>query len=70
LFLMFLALMWWGSRVPKRPANISAAGIFIERGSVPFKLAGLLAGRPHQYGSVPLDGREGDSEVRGHVSIV
>lgn len=39
MFLAFLALMWWGSRIPKRPADISASGIFIERGSVPFKLS-------------------------------
>ena len=39
LFLAFVALMWWGSRIPKRPSNISASGIFIERGSVPFKLS-------------------------------
>jgi hypothetical protein len=34
-----LVLLWWGSRVPKRPSNVSSAGIFIERGSVPFKLS-------------------------------
>lgn len=39
LFAVFLGLMWWGSHIPKRPANISASGIFIERGSVPFKLS-------------------------------
>lgn len=31
--------MWWGSRIPRRPGSISASGIFIERGSVPFKLS-------------------------------
>jgi hypothetical protein len=35
----FLALMSWGSRVPARPSGISPRGIFIERGSVPFKLS-------------------------------
>lgn len=39
VFLAILALMWWGSRIPKRPADISASGIFIERGIVPFKLS-------------------------------
>ena len=39
LFIAFLALMWWGSRIPKRPSVISPSGIFIERGSVPFKLS-------------------------------
>jgi hypothetical protein len=39
LFLAFLALMWWGSRIPKRPANISASGVFFERGAVPFELS-------------------------------
>lgn len=39
LLLSFFVLMWWGSRIPKRPTNISASGIFIERGSVPFKLS-------------------------------
>ena len=38
-FLVFLTLMWWGSHIPKRPSNISASGIFIERGSVPFKIS-------------------------------
>jgi hypothetical protein len=39
LFFVLLALAWWGSRIPKRPSDISASGIFIERGSVPFKLS-------------------------------
>jgi hypothetical protein len=39
LTLAFFTLMWLGSRIPKRPANISDSGIFIERGSVPFKLS-------------------------------
>ena len=38
-FVVFLFLMWWGSRIPKRPANISSRGAFLEVGSVPFKLS-------------------------------
>jgi hypothetical protein len=39
VFAVFVALMWWGSRIPKRPADISPSGIFIERGSVPFEFS-------------------------------
>jgi len=39
LFLAFLALVWWGSRVPRRPTNISPLGVFLERGAVPFELS-------------------------------
>lgn len=39
LFVAFIALMGWGSRVPSRPSDISSAGVFIERGVVPFKLS-------------------------------
>src|SRR5882672_452591 len=35
----FLFLMWWGSRLPKRPGNISSRGAFLEVGVVPFKLS-------------------------------
>ena len=38
-FVIFLLLMWWGSRIPKRPSNISSRSVFLERGSVPFKLS-------------------------------
>jgi hypothetical protein len=38
-FIIFSSLMWWGSRFPKRPANISPRGVFLEVGSVPFKLS-------------------------------
>ena len=34
-----IAVMWWGSRIPKRPPDISLAGIFIERGRAAFKLS-------------------------------
>lgn len=37
--LVLVALIWWGNRIPKRPSDISASGIFIENGSVPFKLS-------------------------------
>ncbi len=39
LFVAFLALMWWGSRIPRRPADISSRGVFLEMGVVPFKLS-------------------------------
>jgi hypothetical protein len=39
MFAAFVALMWWGSRPPRRPADISPTGIFLERGVVPFKFS-------------------------------
>jgi hypothetical protein len=39
LFIVFLFLMEWGTRIPKRPANISSKGVFLEVGVVPFKLS-------------------------------
>lgn len=40
LFGLFLVLMWYGSLPPRRPSNISPAGIFIEQGPfVPFKMS-------------------------------
>ena len=39
ILFIFLLLMWWGSRIPKRPANISSRGVFLEVGVVPFKLS-------------------------------
>jgi hypothetical protein len=38
-FIVFLLLMRWGRHIPKRPANISSRGVFLEVGSVPFKLS-------------------------------
>jgi hypothetical protein len=38
-FLSFLVAIWWGSLSPRRPRNISSAGVFLERGVVPFKLS-------------------------------
>ena|ERR1700730_6866214 len=38
-FIILLVLMLWGSHIPKRPANISSRGAFLEVGSVPFKLS-------------------------------
>jgi hypothetical protein len=38
-FVGFLILAWWGSRPPKRPANISSKGVFLEVGVVPFKFS-------------------------------
>ena len=35
----FLMVMWWGSRPPRRPKGVSSAGVFLERGVVPFKLS-------------------------------
>ena len=32
----FLLFMWWGSRLPQPPANISPSGVFLQVGSVPF----------------------------------
>jgi len=34
-----VCVFWWGGRKPKRPSTVSSRGIFIERGSVPFKLS-------------------------------
>jgi hypothetical protein len=33
-----LLALWWGSRPPHRPPNLSASALYIERGVVPFKL--------------------------------
>ena len=38
-FALFIGLVWRGSRIPPRPANISSNGVFLERGSVPFKFS-------------------------------
>jgi hypothetical protein len=38
-FVSFLILAWWGSRLPKRPTNISSKGAFLEVGVVPFKFS-------------------------------
>lgn len=37
--LIFMVLIWQGSRLPPRPANISGSAAFLERGVVPFKLS-------------------------------
>lgn len=39
MFVVFLFLLEWGTRVPRRPANISSKGVFLEVGVVPFKLS-------------------------------
>jgi hypothetical protein len=39
VFVAFLILAWWGSRLPKRPANVSSKGAFLEVGIVPFKFS-------------------------------
>jgi hypothetical protein len=36
---IFSLLILWGNRIPKRPANISPRGIFLEIGVVPFKFS-------------------------------
>lgn len=37
--IVLLILMVRGTRIPKRPANISTRGVFLEVGSVPFKFS-------------------------------
>jgi hypothetical protein len=37
VFVVFLILAWRGTRLPRRPANISSRGAFLEVGVVPFK---------------------------------
>jgi len=39
VFIVLLLLMVRGTRIPKRPANISTWGVFLEVGSVPFKFS-------------------------------
>lgn len=34
-----IVLSWWGSRLPRRPSDISTNGVFLERGAVPFKFS-------------------------------
>jgi hypothetical protein len=38
-FVTFLIVAWHGSRLPKRPANISPKAAFLEVGIVPFKFS-------------------------------
>ena len=38
-FILFLFFMQRGTRIPRRPANISSSGVFLEVGVVPFKLS-------------------------------